>query len=133
MAATRDMKDIFLVDLDETLLDFPRAERENFHAVFARFAALPAGAYERFHVINDGLWKLLERGEIAREVLKVIVAPEELAVLEKHIDLNGYGEELLENEMRRGQSAMTDYGHIQRADGEMMFDCPEQPEPEMQL
>ena len=71
--------------------------------------------------------------DMAREVLKVAVAPEVLAVLEKHIDLKGYGEELLEIEMGRGQSAMTDYGHIQRADGELMFECPQQTEPEMQL
>ncbi len=66
------MKDIFLLDMDETLLDFTRAERENFFATLARFC-VPADEplLARFHEINDGLWKMLERGEIAREKLVV--------------------------------------------------------------
>ena len=71
--------------------------------------------------------------DMARDVLALIVASKELDILEKHVDLYAYGTELLEMEMERGQSAMTDYGHIQRADGEMMFECPQQTEPEMQL
>ena len=66
------MKNIFLLDMDDTLLDFPKAERA---ALFTTLAAFGIGQDERllarYHAINDGLWKALERGEIAREALKV--------------------------------------------------------------
>ena len=66
------MKDIFLLDLDETLLDFGRAERVNFLNTLREFGVeADEAVYERFHVINDGLWKLLEKGGITRERLMV--------------------------------------------------------------
>lgn len=65
------MRDIFLLDLDETLLDFCRAERENFFFTLAKYGVPADGAaYDRFHAVNDGLWKLLERGGVAREEIK---------------------------------------------------------------
>ncbi len=62
----------FLLDLDDTLLDFSKAERENLRRTFSAFG-LPFddALCARFHEINDGLWKLLERGGILREELKV--------------------------------------------------------------
>lgn len=67
------MKDIFLLDLDETLLDFSKTERENLICSLQQFS-FPADdrAVARFHKINDGLWKALERGEIERERLKTV-------------------------------------------------------------
>ena len=66
------MKDIFLFDLDETLVDFSRAEETNFFRTLGDFGIAADGAlYARFHAINDGLWKLLEQGGISREELKV--------------------------------------------------------------
>ena len=66
------MKDIFLLDMDDTLLDFPKAERA---ALFQTLSAFGIGEDERllarYHEINDALWKALERGEIEREKLKV--------------------------------------------------------------
>lgn len=66
------MKNIFLLDMDDTLLDFLKAERAN---LAHTFRAVGVDADEkmiaRFHAINDGLWKALERGEISREALKV--------------------------------------------------------------
>ena len=61
------MKDIFLLDLDETLLDFPRTERKNLHRTLLKFG-MQADERQllRFHEINDSLWKKLERGEITR-------------------------------------------------------------------
>lgn len=66
------MKEIFLVDMDETLLDFQRAERENLYQTLSAFdVRFDDEVLARFHAINDSLWKALERGEIAREPLKV--------------------------------------------------------------
>ncbi len=66
------MKDIFFLDMDATLLDFARAERVNFfHALGAFRIAADEGAYARYHEINDGLWKLLEKGQITRAELMV--------------------------------------------------------------
>ncbi len=66
------MKDIFLLDMDDTLLDFGRTERENLLGVLARFS-LPATEQVavRFHQINDALWKALERGEVTRPQIAV--------------------------------------------------------------
>ena len=66
------MKDIFLVDADETLLDFCRAEREAL-AFTLRMYGVSADErlYSRYHAINDELWKALERGELTRERLVV--------------------------------------------------------------
>ena len=66
------MKDIFLVDADETLLDFRRAEHEQFFSSL-REAGIFADekSYLRFSQINDGLWKALERGETTRAKLVV--------------------------------------------------------------
>ena len=64
------MKDIFLLDLDDTLFDFRRGEREQILDTLAHFGVSPTPRMaERFHEINDGLWKGLERGEVTRERL----------------------------------------------------------------
>lgn len=65
------MKDIFLLDMDDTLLDFRRAERETFFRAL-EFCGIEGdeGLLARYHTINEGLWKALERGEIERERLK---------------------------------------------------------------
>lgn len=66
------MKDIFLLDLDDTLLDFKRAERENLTRTLAAVdIVLDEELYAKFHRINEELWKLLERGGITRERLIV--------------------------------------------------------------
>ena len=63
---------IFLTDLDDTLLDFGRAEHENLRRTFcAAGIELTGELHAAFHRINDGLWRLLERGGISREELKV--------------------------------------------------------------
>lgn len=61
------MKDLFLLDMDDTLLDFQRLERENLISVLTACGVAADGRVaRRFHEINDGLWKALERGEINR-------------------------------------------------------------------
>ncbi len=62
----------FLLDMDETLLDFTAAERQNLSETFSGAGIPPTEELvSRFHAINDELWRALERGEIERERLKV--------------------------------------------------------------
>ena len=67
------MKDIFLVDMDETLLDFQKTELVNLTRSLAQYGVTATKEMiSDFHRLNDGLWKSLERGEITRERLKVL-------------------------------------------------------------
>ncbi len=62
-----------LFDLDNTLLDFDRAEKTAFDAAFSASGLIPdAETYALYHRINDDLWKRLERGELSRERLFVL-------------------------------------------------------------
>ena len=61
-----------LLDADETLFDFPRAERE---ALCDALRAVDITPNEEmittYSKINDGFWKMLERGEIEKNELRV--------------------------------------------------------------
>lgn len=65
------IKNIFL-DLDDTLLDFHRAEKQ---ALKTALDALGLPSHEavlsRYSRINDGMWKLLEQGRMTREEVRV--------------------------------------------------------------
>ena len=66
------MKDIFLLDIDETLFDFPREEREALWRTLKKRDIEPTGEMlARYHAINESYWKKLERGEITRARLVV--------------------------------------------------------------
>ena len=60
-----------LFDADNTLLDFNRAESDALRATLSR---CPLGytqeIYDRYHEINEGEWKRLEKGETTRERLR---------------------------------------------------------------
>ena len=64
------MKDIFLVDADDTVIDFYRASS---NALVYAFEESGLGWKEeyaaRFSAFNDSLWEQLERKEITREAL----------------------------------------------------------------
>lgn len=68
------MKDYkyLLFDADNTLFDFNKCENEAF-----KLAVTPFGVeytdeiYAMYHIINDNLWKLLEKGGTTRDELKV--------------------------------------------------------------
>lgn len=65
------MKNIFLMDMDDTLLDFGKAERANLTQTLSQFGIeADDRIYDLFHEINERLWKALERGETDRERLK---------------------------------------------------------------
>ena len=66
------MKDIFLLDIDETLFDFPREEREALCRALEKRGIPPTEEMtNRYHAINESYWKKLERGEVTRARLVV--------------------------------------------------------------
>ena len=64
------MRDNFLLDADETILDFVRSSRESL-----RFAMQAVGScwheedFAIYKSINDGLWREYERGGITKKEL----------------------------------------------------------------
>ena len=65
------IRNVFL-DLDDTLLDFHRAEREALGRTFLALG-LEAGEelLDHYSRINQACWRQLERGELSREELKL--------------------------------------------------------------
>ena len=60
-----------LLDVDETLLDFKKAETVSLKNALIRAGLTPTDEIvARYHLINDSLWKALERGEIEKEEIK---------------------------------------------------------------
>ncbi len=63
---------ILLLDADETLFDFARAEHEALCDCLRGIGMTPdADVVRTYSEINDGFWKMLERGEIDKETLRV--------------------------------------------------------------
>ena len=61
------MEFLFL-DLDDTILDFQKAERLAISRTFRSFGLEPTDqVLERYHVINRQHWERLERGELTRD------------------------------------------------------------------
>ncbi len=64
------IKNVF-IDLDDTLLDFHRAEREALSRTLVHFGYEPkAEILDRYNVINASFWKRLETGELDRPAIK---------------------------------------------------------------
>ena len=62
------MIEILFLDLDDTILDFHKAERLAISKTFRSFSLAPTEAVlDRYHVINRQHWEMLERGEITRD------------------------------------------------------------------
>lgn len=65
--------DIVLLDADETIFDFKKAEAHSFKQMLERYGV--EYTHERlkeYSAINLSLWKALERGEVTRERLKTL-------------------------------------------------------------
>lgn len=61
-----------LFDLDDTLLDFRRAEREAIKGTLERFGAAPnESMIKRYGEVNLSQWKRLEKGELTRDEVKL--------------------------------------------------------------
>ncbi len=64
------IKFVFL-DLDDTLLDFHKAEKAALSKSLVRFGISPEdNILDRYHEINKAQWERLERGELTREQVK---------------------------------------------------------------
>ena len=62
--------DVILMDIDNTLLDFHAGTREALQGLLAGFGLeLTEEREDRFHVINDRLWKAYEHGEIPKSAI----------------------------------------------------------------
>ena len=62
-----------LFDLDETLFDFPKAEKAAISEVLSALGITPTEKIvERYSKINRNCWDMLERGEIDRERLVIL-------------------------------------------------------------
>jgi 2-haloacid dehalogenase len=63
----------FILDADNTLFDFNRAERAALREALQAngYSGIPEDTYLLYHGINDSLWKLFERGGISQEELRI--------------------------------------------------------------
>lgn len=64
-------KDIFLIDMDDTLFDFKRTEEINLIKTLKNYGiTADKHVWQRFHQINLELWQKFERGEITKSDIK---------------------------------------------------------------
>ena len=64
--------EFLLLDLDDTILDFRRAERAAIAKTLRHFGMEPEEAVlERYHHVNKAHWEMLERGELTRDQVLV--------------------------------------------------------------
>ena len=62
------MMEFLFLDLDDTILDFHKAERLAISRTFRSFGLEPTEqVLERYHLINRQHWERLERGELTRD------------------------------------------------------------------
>lgn len=70
----RPMKyNLFLIDLDDTLLDFKASERLSFFLALKSLGVQSdlENLFSQYQVVNTGLWKLFEEAKVTKEHLKV--------------------------------------------------------------
>lgn len=61
------MRKAILFDLDDTLFDFHRSERESLEQTLKSLGIIPSTEMiEYYSRVNDSQWKLLEKGKITR-------------------------------------------------------------------
>ncbi len=66
------MIEILFLDLDDTILDFHKAERIALRKTLLSFGIEPTEhVLSRYHVINKGCWEQLEKGELTRDQVVV--------------------------------------------------------------
>ena len=66
------MIEFLFLDLDDTILDFHKAEKLAICKTLASFGAeVTDEVLNRYHVINKAHWEMLERGELTRDQVLV--------------------------------------------------------------
>ena len=66
----REMINNFLLDADETILDFVRSSRESFFIAMQQLGLLLGeNEFLQFKAINDGLWREYEQGTVTKPQL----------------------------------------------------------------
>ena len=61
------MIEFLFLDLDDTILDFHKAERIAISKTLGEFGLEPTEeVLHRYHLINKAHWEMLERGELTR-------------------------------------------------------------------
>ena len=66
------MIEFLFLDMDDTILDFHKAERIAVSKTFASLGLEPTQeVVDRYHVVNQLHWQMLERGELTREQVVV--------------------------------------------------------------
>lgn len=66
------MYEFLLLDMDDTILDFKKAEQVALEKTLRSFSLEPTQEVcARYSAINQGYWEMLERKEVTREELKV--------------------------------------------------------------
>lgn len=82
------MIEILLLDLDDTILDFHKAERIAIAKTFREFGIEPTEeVLARYHVINKSCWERLETGEWTRD--QVLVRRFEILFAEYDVNCDG--------------------------------------------
>jgi len=63
----------FIIDADNTLFDFNKSEREALRQALRAngYSSVPEDTCERYHDINDELWKRFEQGGVSQDELRI--------------------------------------------------------------
>lgn len=81
------MVEFLFLDLDDTILDFHKAERIAIAKTIRQFGVEPTDeVLARYHHINKQHWEMLERGELTREKVLVNRFSVLFSTLEKTVD-----------------------------------------------
>ena len=64
------MFEFLFLDLDNTILDFDKAESVAIPKTLAHFGVtITPELLQRYHLINKKSWEMMERGEITRQIV----------------------------------------------------------------
>jgi 2-haloacid dehalogenase len=64
--------DVYLIDADDTMFDFDKAETTALTGMFQRYALrCSEGVRIRYRDINNELWAMFERGELSKEIVLI--------------------------------------------------------------
>ena len=87
-----------LMDLDDTILDFKECEKQALFVSLISFGVTPSDEMrESYSKINDKMWKLLEKGEITRDELRVRRFAEFFTIFSIDADPSAFADSYMQN------------------------------------